>query len=235
MNGDMPHQPLAGLPIVVTGAAGGLGPAVVDALVEAGARCHLPVRKAPGASGAGRRWVGGVDLTDEAAVTSFYAALPSLWASVHVAGGFAAAPLADTTLASLRTQLDVNLTTAFLCCREAVRAIRRAPAAGRGGRIVNVSSRAAVVPAGGTVAYSVAKSAVSALTATVAAEVADDDILVNAVAPSTIDTPANRAAMPGADFGRWAKPAEIAAAIVWLVSPENRLTSGAVVPVFGRG
>jgi len=89
-------------------------------------------------------------------------------------------------------------------------------------------------PPGGTGAYSVAKSAVSALTATVAAELADDDILVNAVAPGTIDTPANRGTVPDADFGRWAKPSDVAAAIVWLASPANRLTSGTVVPAFGR-
>jgi NAD(P)-dependent dehydrogenase (short-subunit alcohol dehydrogenase family) len=95
----------------------------------------------------------------------------------------------------------------------------------------------AVVPAGGSVAYTVAKVGVSALTAAVAAELvaSDDDIAVNAVAPSTIDTPANRAAMPGSDFARWARPEDVASAIVWLASPANRLTSGAVVPVFGRG
>lgn len=228
----MPPQSLSGLSVVVTGAAGGLGPAVVGALVDAGAVCHLPVRRAPdGPDDPRRRWVAGVDLTDEEAVGRFYASLPPLWASVHVAGGFAPGALVDTTLAGFRGQLDINLTTAFLCCREATRVMRRA---GRGGRIVNVSSRAALAPSGGTVAYTVAKAGVGALTAALAAEVLADGILVNAVAPSTIDTPANRAAMPHADFATWAQPADLARTIAWLASAENRLTSGAVIPVFGR-
>jgi NAD(P)-dependent dehydrogenase (short-subunit alcohol dehydrogenase family) len=148
-----------------------------------------------------------------------------------VAGGFRAAPLLDTSLADLRGQLDVNLATAFLCCREAARNMR---AHGRGGRIVNVGSRASAVPAGGAVAYTVAKAGVAALTQALADELRGDGILVNAVLPSIIDTPVNRAAMPKADYARWPQPAEIAAAIAWLVSPANSVTSGALVPVYGR-
>jgi len=105
---------------------------------------------------------------------------------------------------------------------------------GSGGRIVNVSSRAALVPAGGSLAYAVSKAAVVSLTQCLAEEVRPQHILVNAVAPSTMDTPANRAAMPKADFNRWTKPAEVAAAILWLASPQNTATSGAVVPVYGN-
>jgi NAD(P)-dependent dehydrogenase (short-subunit alcohol dehydrogenase family) len=152
---------------------------------------------------------------------------------VHLAGGFKAAPLAETSLADLRAQLDINTTTAFLCCREAARNMRANPGGG-GGRIVNVGSRAAVVPSGGSIAYTMAKAAVAALTQAAAAELASDGILVNAVLPSTIDTAANRAAMPKADHTRWPKPHEIAAAIAWLISPSNTLTSGALVPVYGR-
>src|SRR5579872_6643662 len=112
---------LRGKHVVVTGGTGGLGPAVVDALVAAGAVCHLPVRgDAPaGESRPGVTFVGGVDLTSEDAVARLYAALPSLWSSVHIAGGFAAAPVTATSLSDFRTQLDINLTTAFLCSREA--------------------------------------------------------------------------------------------------------------------
>jgi NAD(P)-dependent dehydrogenase (short-subunit alcohol dehydrogenase family) len=83
-------------------------------------------------------------------------------------------------------------------------------------------------------AYAASKAAVAALTRSLAAELKDMAILVNAVVPSIIDTPANRAAQPVADHARWPKPEQIAAAIAWLVSPDNRLVSGALVPVFGR-
>jgi NAD(P)-dependent dehydrogenase (short-subunit alcohol dehydrogenase family) len=228
-------EALSGRHVVLTGAAGGVGPAVLDVLLAAGADCHVPVRGPARALRAHARVhvVELVDLGDEAAVTSFYAARPPLWASVHLAGGFKAAPLAETSLADLRAQLDINTTTAFLCCREAARNMRANPGGG-GGRIVNVGSRAAVVPSEGSIAYTIAKAAVGALTQAAAAELAADGILVNAVLPSTIDTAANRAAMPAADHTRWPKPHEIAAAIAWLISPANTLTSGALIPVYGR-
>ena len=223
---------LEGKQIVVTGGTGGLGPAVVRALVDAGASCHVPYRGGDALAIARARFVPGVDLASEEQVSRFYAGLPPLWASVHLAGGFAAAPVAEISLAALHQQIDVNLVTAFLCCREAVRRLR---AAGAGGRIVNVGSLAAVEHKGGTIAYSVAKAGVVALTKCLADEVKPDGILVNVVLPSIIDTPANRRAMPGAaaDFARWPKPTEIAAAIVWLCSPESRLVSGAALPVYG--
>jgi NAD(P)-dependent dehydrogenase (short-subunit alcohol dehydrogenase family) len=102
-----------------------------------------------------------------------------------------------------------------------------------GGRIVNVSSRAALVPAGGALAYTAAKGALTAFTTALAHEVLKQGILVNAVAPSTIDTPANRVAMPAADHSHWARPEDIARTILWLASPANVLTWGAVVPVYG--
>lgn len=228
---------LDGRHVAITGASGGLGRAVVEAFRTAGAECHLPYleTETPPAQ-PGIHPTAGVDLTAEAAVRAYYESLPPLWASVHLAGGFRFGPIADTSLEQLRAQLDINLVTAFLCCREAVRTMRRTPAPGPGarGRIVNVSSRAALVPAAGLSAYAASKAAVAALTAALAAEVLEEGILVNAVAPSIIDTPANRAAMPKADHARWPTAAEVARTIVWLASPENTLTSGAIVPVYGR-
>src|SRR5206468_11809576 len=125
------------------------------------------------------------------------------------------------------------------CCREAVKAMRRSGVVGvgveeGGGRIVNVAARVVEMPAAGMLAYSVSKAAVAALTRSLAEEVRRDGILVNAVLPSIIDTPANRAAMPKTQFERWPKPLEIARTILWLASPDNVLTSGALVPVYGN-
>jgi NAD(P)-dependent dehydrogenase (short-subunit alcohol dehydrogenase family) len=225
---------LEGRHIVVTGGAGGLGGAVVEALVAAGAECHLPMReRAPGPSRDRVRYVEGVDLTDERAVASFFVGCPPLWASIHLAGGYGAAAFLETKLEDFRRQLDLNLVTSFLCCREAARNIRDR-SGGAGGRLINVGSRAAAVPAGGSIAYTVAKAAVGALTQALAVELGPLGIAVNAVLPSIIDTPANRAAMPRADHDRWPKAAEIAKTIGWLVSPQQTLTSGALIPVYGR-
>jgi len=216
--------------VVITGAAGGLGPAVVERVLAAGAICHLPVRADADRVPRHARIlaVEGVDLTDEAAVMSFYARCPPLWASIHVAGGYNAAMLGDTRLADLRGQLDLNLVTAFLCCREAVRNMRAKAA---GGRLVNVSARTAAEPAGGSVAYITSKAAVSALVRALADELAAERILINGIMPATLDTPANRAAMPDADPAEWTKPADVAALIAWLVSPAQTVMSGALIPV----
>ena len=157
----------------------------------------------------------------------------SLWASIHIAGRFAPGKVADTAKAALMAQIDSNLVSCFLCCRAAVNAML---AAGGGGRIVNVASRMALEwrTGAGSTAYTIAKSGVAALTVALAEEVAKDGILVNAVAPSIMDTPANRKAMPKADFDAWAKVEEVAATIVFLASPDNRVTRGAIVPVYGK-
>ncbi len=206
---------LEGCQVVVTGAAGGLGPAVVEALRARGATCHTPSRRE-------------LDLTDEAAVSRFYGALPDLWASIQVAGGFSMAPLEATTLRDFEAQWRINAVTAFLAGREAA---RRIGLCARGGRIVNVGSRAALDPPAQRLAYAAAKAAVAAMTRSMAAELRPAGILVNAVLPDTIDTPANRAAMPGADFSRWTPPDGIAQTIAWLASPANTTVSGALIPV----
>ena len=108
--------------------------------------------------------------------------------------------------------------------------------AGAGGRIVNVAARPALEwrTGAGIVAYTASKAAVAALTAALAEEVAKDNILVNAVAPSIMDTQTNRQAMPKADFALWPKVEEVAATIAFLASPDNRVTRGAIVPVYGK-
>src|SRR3984885_2833693 len=223
--------------IVVTGGAGALGTAVVAALVEGGGVCHVPCFDEAEAQHfrlrghkQGILTVAG-NLADEAAVGRAYQGTAPLWASIHIAGGFAAGPLAQTDVATLRRQIDMNLVSAMLCCRAAVTAMT-----GKGGRIVNVAARAALEwrSGAGMVAYTASKTAVAALTASLAEEVAKDGILVNAVAPSIMDTPANRAAMPKADYALWPKVEEVAATIVFLASPDNRVTRGGIVPVYGK-
>lgn len=215
----------AGKDVVVTGGAGALGRAVVARLEAAGAACHVADVAASGA--------GAIDLADEAAVGAFYDGLPDLWASIHCAGGFRAEPIAATDASALLAQLSLNAVTCFTCCRAAIGRLRRA---GRGGRIVNVAARPGLVPStgAGMSAYAASKAAVVALTQALAEEVAAEGILVNAVAPSILDTPANRAAMPRADFARWPKVEEVAEVIAFLASPNNMSARGAVVPVYGR-
>jgi NAD(P)-dependent dehydrogenase (short-subunit alcohol dehydrogenase family) len=225
--------------VVVTGGTGALGTAVVSALVKAGAVCHVPYIDAAEAERFSLRGHAQVklvpvaDLADEASVTRLFGGVPALWASIHLAGGFAMKPVAETTRVDLMQQLDMNFVSAFLCCRAAVNAMART---GTGGRIVNVAARPALEwrTGAGMAAYTASKAAVAALTAALAQEVAKQDILVNAVAPSIMDTPANRSAMPKADHALWPKVEEVAATIVFLASPENKVTRGAIVPVYGK-
>ena len=223
-----------GRPVVITGGDGALGRAVVEAFRGAGAVCHLPVVGPAGGEEARPGVVvsPNLDLSDEASAVRYFAGLPPIAASVHLAGGFLARPIAETSLGDLERQLRINLFTTFLCCREAVKAFRNT--AGGGGRIVNVAARVVEQPPAGMTAYTIAKSGVAALTRALAAEVRAEGILVNAVLPSIIDTPANRAAMPAADPARWPKPDELARTILWLASAENRLTSGALIPAYGN-
>ena len=227
-------QPLAGRHVVVTGGGGALGTVVVARLLEAGAVCHVPAHQAADTASSGRLSVTpGIELTDESAVARFYEGLPALWASVHLAGGFAAAAIADTSRADFLRMIEMNTLTAFLCSRAAVQAMRRGEA---GGRIVNVAARPGLEPrrGAGMAAYTLSKAAVVALTLALAEELKAERILVNAIAPSTLDTPANRQAMPDADRSRWLSPGAAAEAVLQLVSPANQEISGAVLPLYAR-
>lgn len=222
------------LHVVVTGATGELGGAVAALLLERGARCHLPVRSAAKLDSALARAhvVSGIDLADEAGVTTFYRDLPELWASIHCAGAFAAAPTEAASGADLDQMLAVNARSAFLCAREAARVLR---AGARGGRIVNVVARQALEPrrGAGLVPYTMSKAAVAALTQALAEELAPLRIGVNAVAPSTLDTPANRAALPEADVSKWVTLREVAEVMLFLASPACT-ASGTLAQVYGR-
>ncbi len=232
---------LNNMDVVVTGGTGALGTAVVRLILAAGARCHVPVRPGqelpdwPLAAEAGVHLTTGVDLTRESDVEEFYAGVVGeygpLWASLHAAGGFAMEPARSTSRADFMHQFEMNALTCFLCCREAVKAM------GDGsGRIVNVAARPALEPrtGAGMTAYTVSKSAVAALTVALAEEVVGQGILVNAVVPSIMDTPANRQAMPAVDYARWITVEDVAATMVFLASPLNTCTRGALVCTYGH-
>lgn len=226
---------------MVTGGAGALGSAVVHAFLDAGARVVVPYRKegeleslrARIGAGANAPLSGAaVDLTDEAAVAAFFeqarSDAGSVNALVNAAGSFAGgSPAHETGWETWREMLDVNLKTAVLASRAAARQM----ATRGGGAIVNVSARAALGSGEKIAAYAASKRALLQLTEAMAAELAAAGVTVNAVLPSTIDTPANRKAMPDADFSAWTKPEDIARVILFLAGPDARIVTGAKIPV----
>jgi len=128
----------------------------------------------------------------------------------------------------------LNTVTCYNSCRAAIQWMRESNY--KGGRIVNIAARTAVEPrqGKGMTAYTVSKAGVAALTESLAAEVVNDGILVNALAPSVIDTPQNRKSMPDADFDSWPKPRQLAKQIAYLVSAENEVTRGTIASVYGK-
>lgn len=219
--------------IIVSGAAGILGQAVVRVIADAG----LPVvaiDRAPAIPDAGqRRSLTGVDLTDAAAVA---AALDGLGAEadaiaglVNVAGGFRWETVADGSWAGWESMYRINVQTAYVLCRAALPRLRR-----NRGAIVNVGAAATVRAGAGMGAYTASKSAVARLTESLAAEELANGVRVNAVLPSVIDTPQNRADMPKADPSKWVAPAEVAEAVRFLLSAQASGITGASVPVVGR-
>ena len=139
------------------------------------------------------------------------------------------APIADTSMEMFEAQYRMNVLSTFLCAREAIAAMGEC-----GGRIVHVAARPALIPTPGMVAYSASKAAVVSMTQSLAMEVAPRGIWINAVVPSIMDTPANRAAMPDADHGAWPSTDDVARTIAFLASPQNTVTHGAIVPTYGR-
>jgi len=226
---------LSGREAVVTGGTGALGGAVVGRLIAAGATVHVPVYAAeeldafPYSDHDAVVLHEGLDLSVEADVARLFRATTSLYASIQLAGGFAMDSITSTSVDTWDHLIRMNATTCFLSCREAVRAM-----AGRAGRIVNVAARPVLVPTAQMTAYSASKAAVAALTLSLAEELAESSIWVNAIVPSIIDTPANRAAMPDADHEVWPTPEQIAETVAFLASPQNSVTRGALVPVYGR-
>lgn len=217
--------------VLITGASGGLGTAVCRAFEDAG----------KSVIGVARSWPEAVpfrtiaaDLTTAEGCDAMVAeALERgpIEALVHILGGFGGGqPISETSDKTWDGMMTLNLRAAFC----AMRAVLKPMTTAKYGRIVAVGSRAAVEAMPNFAAYSVAKAGLVALVKNVAAEGRDLGITANVVLPSTIDTPANRQAMPKSDFSRWVAPEAIAKTLVWLASKEAGDVSGALIPIYGR-
>jgi NAD(P)-dependent dehydrogenase (short-subunit alcohol dehydrogenase family) len=171
------------------------------------------------------------DVTDAARVRDLMAGVTGLAGRldvlVNVVGGFAGGDLLATDEAAWDRMLTLNLRTAYLCCRTALPPM----IAAQHGRIITVGSRSVVPPAGGFIAYTVAKTGVLALTQALAREVRGHGITVNAVLPSTMDTEANRRTMPGADRSQWVTPESVAGAILFLAGDAAADVTGTLLAV----
>ncbi|MGD1014902.1 MAG: SDR family NAD(P)-dependent oxidoreductase [Roseiarcus sp.] len=230
---------MKGRAIVVTGGFGALGQVVAEAASRRGALvAALDLAAAPPAGLAERLpaealLLGGVDLTsaDSAreAMAKIKARFGRLDALVNVAGGFRWESVADGDPATWDRLFALNVKTALNAAKAALPYLLESGA----GRIVNVGAIAALKSGAGLGAYAASKASVHRLTESLAEELKNHGVTVNAVLPSIIDTPANRAEMPDARFDRWVAPADLAAVILFLASPEARAVTGALVPVVG--
>lgn len=218
---------------VVGGGTGALGRACVERLVGEGRRVVVPVRHGDRAALPDTVQMIGCDLSVAADVDRFGAEVTALgrWtALVNCSGGYAGGTAHETSDESMLEQLELNLLGPWRLARAAARAM----IAAGGGRIVNIAGRAAVDPSPGQAAYQLAKTAMARLTQVMAMELRDHGITVNAVLPSTMDTPGNRAAMPSADHSQWVPVADVAGTVSWLLSPDAGIVSGALLPAYGR-
>jgi 3-oxoacyl-[acyl-carrier protein] reductase len=220
--------------IVVTGASGALGKVVAETALARGARVagvdHAASQIAAAAS---RIELGGVDLSDataaKKAIDAVAAHFGSCDALINIAGGFAFETVAEGDAKTWQRMYALNVLTALNASRAAIPHLAASPA----GRIVNVGAIGALQAGSGMGAYAASKAGVHRLTEALAAEW-KGKITVNAVLPSTIDTPANRASMPKADFGKWVTPQELAEVILFLASDAASAVTGALLPVSGR-
>ena len=226
---------LANRVALITGGTGALGRAVVKRFVDDGAQVHVSwvvareadELKAFLGADAGLVRLHEADVSDASAVQRLMAEVGRrLGILANLVGGFSYASLDDTDPATWQKMLAMNATSAFLCCKYAVPHMR----AGGFGRIVNVAAAPALGRGAASMsAYSASKSAVLNLTYSLSQELVRDGITVNAIVPSTIDTPANRAAMPQADRSTWLAPADLAGVITFLASEAAGIVTGTAV------
>jgi NAD(P)-dependent dehydrogenase (short-subunit alcohol dehydrogenase family) len=220
--------------VIITGASGALGKVVAEEALARGARVaavdHAPSSLSPTSN---RIELGGVDLTDAAqakkAIDAAAAHLGRVDVLINIAGGFAFETVADGDAATWQRMYALNVTTALNASRAAIPHLLASNAA----RIINIGALGALQAGAGMGAYAASKSGVHRLTEALAAE-HKGKITVNAVLPSIIDTAANRASMPKADFAKWVTPKELADVILFLASDAASAVTGALLPVNGR-
>jgi NAD(P)-dependent dehydrogenase (short-subunit alcohol dehydrogenase family) len=221
---------------VITGAFGALGAALADAAKKGGARLALIDFVAPSHAPAdgGDVVLGSVDLGNEAAaaqaISTAAERLGGVDALFNVAGGFRWELIEPEGSAIWSAMFQINLMTCLNASRAAIPHLKQSAH----GRIVNVGANAALKAAAGMGAYTASKAGVHRLTESLAEELKPTGVTVNAVMPSIIDTPANRADMPSADFSTWVAPAQLAAVMLFLASEQAQAITGALVPVTGR-
>jgi NAD(P)-dependent dehydrogenase (short-subunit alcohol dehydrogenase family) len=223
--------------VVITGAAGALGAAVAHAFAAAGAKLAL-IDRAAGSTEflktvqAPHFFQGSIDLADardaQHAMGTAAARFGGIDVLVNVAGGFRWETIAAGKLETWDLMYAINLKTAVCACKAVL------PHLGGRGSIINVGAGAAAKAGTGMGAYAASKAGVAKLTEALAEELKDQGVNVNAVLPSIIDTPANRADMPTADFSRWVEPAALADVILFLASDAARAITGASIPVSGK-
>ncbi len=224
---------LDNLRVVVTGGFGTLGAATVRAALGAGARVVAIDRADAPTDGLGQATcVGGVDLADTQGAKKALAAaaqtLGGLDALVNIAGTFRYETLVEGNLDTWDLLYRVNLRTAVAASQAALEYLHA------GGRIINIGANSALKAGAGVGAYTASKSSVMRFTESLAEELKERDITVNALLPSILDTPPNRADMPKADFARWVKPEQLAEVILFLLSKQASAITGALIPVTGR-
>lgn len=226
---------MEGKVVLITGAKGGLGTSVTERFLQVGATVVGTSRSIKQADFNHPKFTPiAADFSSGAAVNDLVKQVVTRFGKIdalaHVMGGFAAGTVAETDDKTWDLMRDLNLTSAFYILRAVIPHMRKA----NYGRIVAVGSLAAVEPHAGLGAYVASKSAMAALVRTVALENADANITANVVLPGTMDTPANRAAMPDADFSKWVRTADVAKLIQTLASDEAAQITGTLVPIQGK-
>jgi NAD(P)-dependent dehydrogenase (short-subunit alcohol dehydrogenase family) len=226
---------MRGKVVLVTGADGGLGTHVTQAFLDSGATVvgtSPAIKQSDFASAAFTAMAADLSGQESAKVLTdqVIARFGRLDVLAHTVGGFAGGQsLAETDDATFQRMMDLNLNSLFHMLRVVIPHLRKAGS----GRIIAIGSRAAMEPGTGVGAYGASKAAMVSLIKTVAVENRDAGVTANAILPGTMDTPANRKAMPNADFSKWVQPANVASLMVWLASEAGKEITGAAIPVYG--